>query len=223
MIPIHLPGHWTLLAVNLLNKTYSYTDTLDLAKEKAPPEILANIEWWLSSVLDLPHSLRSVPRHFETDKQLDSISCGIAVMTTMSHIALSTPSWRQSQAAALRMEWFMKLTRASGSHKVNNETTLVALPSQSSSVEYLELSDSDSVPGTVHQEPPSPCSVTKTPAKQFKQSKLLFPKAEDDALEEIEAKINEEKLLKKRLKANEKKQRQWQKKNIKLANNATEQ
>ncbi|KAG8728226.1 hypothetical protein FRC11_011562, partial [Ceratobasidium sp. 423] len=96
------------------------------------------------------------------------------------------------------------------------------------SIVHLELSDSDSDSKLdVLEKSLVPSDNTpESPTKRLKQSVLNFPKvghqehqelehkralkhkAEDEALGELESKLNEEKILKKHLKANEKKRQQ---------------
>ncbi|EUC60933.1 Ulp1 protease family, carboxy-terminal catalytic domain protein [Rhizoctonia solani AG-3 Rhs1AP] len=250
LIPVHLPDHWTVLIINILEQTYSYTDTLDLSECTAPLAMVANLEWWLSRLLEYSYKLKPVLRQFESDRQNDSISCGMAVMTTMSHIALSTPPWAQTRTSMLRIEWFITFTRLTSNSKVDgtgkvlegapNSYSGSTLASPSESTVSLHSVNLDSEPVCNDQgqssRPPNTIPLLPSPWKPLKQATLNFPKvgkeeyrelerlrtlkrkAEDEALEEIEEKLNEEKLLKKKQKARDKKQRQREKTKAKLAN-----
>ncbi|KAG8707251.1 hypothetical protein FRC09_001934 [Ceratobasidium sp. 395] len=108
LIPVHLPSHWVLLHVNIELRCYSYTDTLDLADTTAPPVTISIINRWLSGLLRLTVTLTPAPRPFGVGPQLDSSSCGVAVMSTMAHYALGGSHWQawtQSSTTEHRLAW----------------------------------------------------------------------------------------------------------------------
>lgn len=119
IIPIHTPGHWTVMVIDLAQRTYTYTDTLDLATTCAPLEAVQALEWWLSAITASSYTLSNRPRDFEAEEQNDSSSCGPAVMSTMSHIALSSPQWCQLRAPFHRIHWFLKLSEPVNSQNVS--------------------------------------------------------------------------------------------------------
>ncbi|KAG9122254.1 hypothetical protein FRC07_001460 [Ceratobasidium sp. 392] len=112
LVPVHLPSHWVLLYVNIDLRSYSYTDTLDLADTVAPPATINLVNRWLSGLLGLTISLTPLPRPFGVGAQLDSSSCGVAVMSTMAHYALggSHQAWTQSSTIEHRLAWAICLS-----------------------------------------------------------------------------------------------------------------
>ncbi|KDN36468.1 hypothetical protein RSAG8_10806, partial [Rhizoctonia solani AG-8 WAC10335] len=107
LIPVHRPGHWTLLHVNIDARCYSYCDTLNPANYQAPQSLIDHLNQWLTGLLGMPIVLVSSPRPFPLDKQLDGHSCGVAVLSTMANIALDgvSKSWSQLLALEHRLNW----------------------------------------------------------------------------------------------------------------------
>ncbi|KAG8777300.1 hypothetical protein FRC12_000445 [Ceratobasidium sp. 428] len=109
LIPIHTLGHWTFLLLDLKEDSYVYVDSLDL--DRLPPEdLIPLLDWWLSSVRHKICTLMPSPRTFQAEQQNDYHSCGPFVMSTMSHIALSTLPWTLSQSHMHRIQWFLTFT-----------------------------------------------------------------------------------------------------------------
>ncbi|EUC59566.1 DDE superfamily endonuclease, partial [Rhizoctonia solani AG-3 Rhs1AP] len=133
------------------------------------------------------------------------------------------------------------LSKVKPTTTLNVDGILSDPPSPSKSIDYLELNNSNSEVAPPMPSPLPSHLLTSRHTKPLEQSKLCFPKvgreeydklerkralkrkAEDEALDELEAKLNEENLLLKCLKAQEKKRRQRKNKKLKLANEAATQ
>ncbi|KAG9118714.1 hypothetical protein FRC07_006642 [Ceratobasidium sp. 392] len=112
LIPVYQHRHWSFIFGDLTLNTYVHTDTLHLESTRAPDSCIQLLNWWLSSVLNRPVVLTNVPRMFDVTPQTDGHSCGVAVMTSMAHIALSSrfTSWSQESTTGERMDWFLRLS-----------------------------------------------------------------------------------------------------------------
>ncbi|KAG9123678.1 hypothetical protein FRC07_014300 [Ceratobasidium sp. 392] len=110
-IAVHEEVHWTYLRVNVPSLTYQYTNTQSLATLQAPSSTVDSLNWWLSSVLGKLVLLKPIFRDFSADRQMDSHSCGVAVLTTMAHQALGGEfhAWAQKSTSLSRMQWFLYL------------------------------------------------------------------------------------------------------------------
>ncbi|QRV96941.1 DDE superfamily endonuclease [Ceratobasidium sp. AG-Ba] len=108
---LHETAHWTHLRLNLSSLTYEYTDTLSLDVIHAPASVVELLNWWLSAVFDKLVVLKPVLRSFSADRQMDSHSCGVAVLTTMAHQILGPqfPTWTQRTVPLCRIRWFLDL------------------------------------------------------------------------------------------------------------------
>lgn len=107
LIPVHSPSHWTQLYVNLKRRSYAYSDTLSSKTFKAPPEIIGLFHKWLNCILDDNITLSPLFRPFELGQQLDSNSCGVAVLSSMAHYALGGDflPWSQADTEEHRLRW----------------------------------------------------------------------------------------------------------------------
>lgn len=112
LIPLHGDNHWTLLLVNIDNHSCVYVDSLNPSNITAPDHVLDLLDWWLESLLPGFGALSEEERDFEAGDQMDGHSCGIAVITTMAHIALQRQAWTQEASHKFRMEWFLLLSGA---------------------------------------------------------------------------------------------------------------
>ncbi|QRV77889.1 Ulp1 protease family, carboxy-terminal catalytic domain protein [Ceratobasidium sp. AG-Ba] len=106
---VHQHNHWTFMRINVPAGQYQYTDSMDLHNLYAPAECVNLLNWWMSSVLSRPISLTPLPRSFNADLQLDSHSCGFAVLQNIAHMALGSKfrPWLQSSASLIRMKLFL--------------------------------------------------------------------------------------------------------------------
>ncbi|KAG9085057.1 hypothetical protein FRC06_003752 [Ceratobasidium sp. 370] len=170
LIPLHLPSHWVLLHINIPLRCYSYTDTLNLGERSAPPVTIDLINHWLSSLLDLPIVLTSSSRQFGVGAQLDSSSCGVAVMSTMAYYALGGLHcvWTQAATMEHRLVWAICFT-----------STVEGLDLPVLDI-FLEDLDDDSYPdshsdsiGSELENPPS-YHVHRSRSKNLKQTTLPF-------------------------------------------------
>lgn len=112
VIPVHRPSHWTLLRIDVSAQTYSYIDSLCPEWYNAPSTCTTLINNWLSEVLHVNYHLSPQPSSSTLDRQTDSHSCGVAVLSTMAQIALggSFSSWSQAASAEERMRWMLRFT-----------------------------------------------------------------------------------------------------------------
>lgn len=115
LIPVHQPSHWTLLHVDVTSLQYSYADTLHPSSNMAPPECINLLNAWLGSLFNFSVELTPTPRPFELDQQLDSNSCGVAVLSSMAHYALqgNTQPWAQPTTREHRLQWTHRLLNLS--------------------------------------------------------------------------------------------------------------
>lgn len=109
---VHEEVHWTFMRVDIPARLFEYSDSMYPSHLHAPPECVELLNWWLSSVLSTTIALNPAPLRFLADRQTDTHSCGIAVLTNVAHIALGAGfcSWTQHSAELLRMEWFLRLS-----------------------------------------------------------------------------------------------------------------
>jgi hypothetical protein len=115
LIPVHSPGHWTLLHVNITTKCYAYVDTLELAVNRPPWSTIDLVNRWLSSILGTNILLVPSCRPFNIGSQYDGHSCGVAVLSTIAHYALggSYIAWCQSTAKQHRLKWALHFSNCS--------------------------------------------------------------------------------------------------------------
>ncbi|KAG9077821.1 hypothetical protein FS749_010233 [Ceratobasidium sp. UAMH 11750] len=230
LIPIHTPGHWSLVVVDIPTHTYSFTDSLDLHCQDAPGDVIPLLNWWLSSILNIEYTLQPVPRTFRAETQHDGYSCGPFVMSTMAELMLSTPSWSSERAGLHRMHWFLTLTESVGHSGETNEVGLGDSVDSVPSSEPESSSDSDSGGEADVQQTVPFESLEPPPPKRLKQMQLPFAPIsreewllqekrlkdqlqEDKAFhDELEKEANEIKRLRDREKARLKKQNQRAKK-----------
>jgi hypothetical protein len=108
-IPLHVNGdHWTLLEVNIPERTIAYGNSLD--RGASPPyDQVETIKWWIDSLSPSLRSftLTSLSSPFPT--QLDFFSCGIIVISYLAHILLAYEPWTQVTRERERMRWFIRL------------------------------------------------------------------------------------------------------------------
>ncbi|KAG8776573.1 hypothetical protein FRC12_000845 [Ceratobasidium sp. 428] len=45
LIPVHTPGHWSLVVVDIPARTYLFTDSLDLQSQEAPGDVALMLNW----------------------------------------------------------------------------------------------------------------------------------------------------------------------------------
>jgi Ulp1 family protease len=131
IIPVHCRNHWTLLYINIPVQAYVYTDTLNIQFTHAPHSCIRLIDWWLSSVLHRSCVLTNLPRPFSVGAQSDGSSCGVAVMTTMAHVALGSQfhAWSQELTTGDRMDWFLRLSEDISLSIVSTCSGQIVLPS----------------------------------------------------------------------------------------------
>ncbi|KAG9075129.1 hypothetical protein FS749_013241 [Ceratobasidium sp. UAMH 11750] len=113
LVPVHhAEGHWSFLWVNITSETYTHNDTLHLSSTQAPYSCMRLMNWWISSVLNRPVYLTNARRTFTLGSQSDGHSCGVAVITSMAHIALNNhfTAWTQDSTTCDRMDWFLHLS-----------------------------------------------------------------------------------------------------------------
>lgn len=112
LIPVHQPSHWTALLVDISAQTYTYFDSLCPEMYNAPSVCVGLVNGWLSEALHLNCQLSPVPSRHSHDQQTDSHSCGVAVLSTMAHIALggSFDPWRQAVSGEEQVHWMLQLT-----------------------------------------------------------------------------------------------------------------
>ncbi|KAJ6546747.1 hypothetical protein DFH09DRAFT_1320919 [Mycena vulgaris] len=109
--PLHVSGnHWTLLKIDLVAKTISYTDSLGALGRSPPAEELALVRWWLKSLLPDSPSFSLVPPDFPYPRQTDGHSCGIIVLSTLAMILLDYDAWSPDHAECHRLQWFLNLS-----------------------------------------------------------------------------------------------------------------
>ncbi|KAG8725022.1 hypothetical protein FRC09_009922 [Ceratobasidium sp. 395] len=111
-IVIHKDSHWRCMRINIAARQYQYTDSMSPSTLRAPSECVDLLNWWLSAVLSTPIGLTPAPHLFTANQQVDSHSCGIAVLTNMAHMVLGDQfgPWTQESASLFRMRWFLRLT-----------------------------------------------------------------------------------------------------------------
>ncbi|KAJ7077204.1 hypothetical protein C8R43DRAFT_1083442 [Mycena crocata] len=112
--PLHVSGnHWTLLKINLATTTIAYSDSL---RGNLPTEELALVRWWLKALLPADHpDFTIIQPDFPSPEQRDYHSCGIIVLSILAAVLLrydlpERATWSSEDAAAHRMEWFLRLS-----------------------------------------------------------------------------------------------------------------
>ncbi|KAJ7759003.1 hypothetical protein DFH07DRAFT_692838, partial [Mycena maculata] len=107
--PLLVSGnHWTLLKIDLVQKTIAYSDSLHLTR---PLEELALVQWWLKTLLRSSDDFDIVEPDFPSPRQLDSHSCGIIALSILASILLEfSPLWSPERAATEQIEWFLRLS-----------------------------------------------------------------------------------------------------------------
>lgn len=120
-IPVHVNGnHWTLLVMDLERREYAYADSMNTSAV-VPHDVLKSLTWWLDGV----QTGQNLPRftisalNIKMPRQLDSFSCGIAVLSTIAWILLDFTPWSQASFACERMEWFLRLSTSLRSDDVS--------------------------------------------------------------------------------------------------------
>ncbi len=109
-IPTHVHNsHWTLLSINLVQRTYSYSDSLDPVAQP-PPEILQLLCWWLCKLRPDFGDLHQVDALYEMPQQADTYSCGVIVLSTLASHLLDHEPWTPETEPAHRMQWFLRLS-----------------------------------------------------------------------------------------------------------------
>ncbi|KAG8938021.1 hypothetical protein FRC00_001924 [Tulasnella sp. 408] len=142
MIPVHLHHHWTYLDIDLINWSCVYFDSLDPDHLITPDGVLELVDWWLASVL--PSSFgeglsEEDGRDFDADQQTDTHSCGIAVLSTMAHVALGSKAWSQERSKSHRETWMGAILMA-----------VTPLPLHPSTLILRKLSTPTSAPSSLH-------------------------------------------------------------------------
>jgi Ulp1 protease family, C-terminal catalytic domain len=111
-LPLHVfTNHWTLLRIDLTERSFSYADCLN-GHPQPPSEEFELIMWWISSILP-GLTLTRKDFDFALPKQSDSSSCGVIVLSIMAHALLHYDLWSQDLACVDRMKWFLRLTLSS--------------------------------------------------------------------------------------------------------------
>ncbi|CUA68415.1 ATP-binding cassette sub-family A member 6 [Homo sapiens] [Rhizoctonia solani] len=116
LIPIHHASRWSLLYVDIPNRHFAYADTLDLEAHIPPPNCLESISCWLSSISGASATLLvPTPLPFHLNRQTDSHSCGVAVITNIAHYAIGIPSgflaWSQDATTAHCINWSLLISQ----------------------------------------------------------------------------------------------------------------
>ncbi|KDR66292.1 hypothetical protein GALMADRAFT_283972, partial [Galerina marginata CBS 339.88] len=183
-VPLHVSNnHWTLLEVDIQERTFAYADSL--TSHATPPQSTLNVlEWWINQVSPSssrqPKSFRLIEASFAMAHQQDSFSCGIVVLSTLATILLNYNPWTPETYSAERMEWFLRLseyladTEDSGdaandigySHtapKLSNTILPEAEPDLESNdmdLDYVDIIDDDNLPDSC----PVPSNNASDPA-----------------------------------------------------------
>lgn len=116
-IPLHSPSHWSVIHINITNKTYSHCDTLALDEFLLPETQIQPLSRWLSYILGANIILAPVRHTFRVGAQSDSDSCGVAVLTTIASCVLrSAPlPWSQLTSKEHRIDWVLQFLALVGS------------------------------------------------------------------------------------------------------------
>ncbi|KAG9122905.1 hypothetical protein FRC07_000524, partial [Ceratobasidium sp. 392] len=128
-VVIHKDSHWRYMRINVATRQYQYVDSMSPSTFRAPVECVDLLSWWLSAVLSTPINLTPVPsRSFTANQQVDSHSCGVAVLANMAHMVLGGcfNPWTQESASLFRMRWFLRIADESLLH-VDNSVDAVPL------------------------------------------------------------------------------------------------
>lgn len=174
LIPVHRPSHWVLLLVDIAAQTHTYMDSLCPEKYSAPSVCVQLINGWLSEALDTDICLSPVPGSLSLDWQTDSNSCGVAVMSTMAHIALGQEfePWCQAASGEERTRWALRFVdgvsfwvsqhSTVALHALDNTSTQDMLAEKTQTEAYSEqCMDVDSVSDMgVPSNPDSPLPVS---------------------------------------------------------------
>ncbi|KAG8695976.1 hypothetical protein FRC09_008822 [Ceratobasidium sp. 395] len=117
LVPVHRPSHWALLYIDLATWEYAYIDSLRPDINSVPSSVISPVNAWASEIFNRDVALRPGIRPFALGQQLDSHSCGVAVMSSMAHYALggSFEPWLQNRAKAHRLRWTLTFASANGS------------------------------------------------------------------------------------------------------------
>ncbi|KAI0696274.1 hypothetical protein BC835DRAFT_878998 [Cytidiella melzeri] len=111
--PLHVNNsHWTLLTVDLVDHTYSYSDSL-LRSASLLKETADLLQRWLEQLR--PEFSTKPLRRAGTalctlPRQHDSDSCGIIVLSTLAHHLLRLEPWTDDTKGEHRMQWFLRLS-----------------------------------------------------------------------------------------------------------------
>lgn len=99
-------AHWTLVKIDLINRTIAYGDSLNHTA-KLPPTQRQLLTKWLKFLLPtatFTHHILTMPHQHDHD------SCGIIVMSVIARDLLDLPEWTQTLHEVFRLEWFLRLT-----------------------------------------------------------------------------------------------------------------
>ncbi|KAG8678879.1 hypothetical protein FRC08_017411 [Ceratobasidium sp. 394] len=166
-IPVYLPSHWALLYIDISLERFAYIDTLDLEGSQPPSQSLDHVNRWLSCVLGRNILLDATAPPFSVGEQLDSNSCGVAVLSSIAHHSLATgcfPSWTQETALEHRLQWALLLSNMSTDELATPTVRLEDLigddldPLESTPSLAAEDSEPDDDAGSLSEPSLPPCS-----------------------------------------------------------------
>lgn len=115
-IPINVNNqHWTLLTVNIEDRTYSYADSSN-AEASPSKQTLDLITWWLRELGHAQYQsggvLAACDSPYDVPQQTDSHSCGVVVLSTLAAYLFDYEPWSQKTARQHRMQWYLRLSEA---------------------------------------------------------------------------------------------------------------
>ncbi|KIJ10894.1 hypothetical protein PAXINDRAFT_157495 [Paxillus involutus ATCC 200175] len=108
-LPVHVHGnHWIAVAVDFVDKTIRYGDSLEGSMPK-PADFLKNLQRWLRTRFGsiFVHG----KEHLEHGNQQDCYSCGIVTANTIAHAMFGDPLWQPEGRSKARAEWFVMLVK----------------------------------------------------------------------------------------------------------------
>ncbi|KAI0695988.1 hypothetical protein BC835DRAFT_1414529 [Cytidiella melzeri] len=112
-IPLHVcNSHWTLIKIDLVNYTYSYSDSLSRSAQ-VPMEIMSLLQWWLEQLMPevSGKTLKSIAAPYSMPQQRDSYSWGVVVLSTLAKHLLDFEPWSNKTKGDHRLQWFLRLTQ----------------------------------------------------------------------------------------------------------------
>ncbi|QRV97854.1 hypothetical protein RhiJN_25873 [Ceratobasidium sp. AG-Ba] len=112
LIPVHRLSHWALLYVDLVTWQYAYFDSMSPNINSVPDLVIDPINTWISSLYNRDLICHPGVQPFLLGVQLDSHSCGVAVLSSIAHYALGGGEfqpWLQDSAKLHRLQWVLKL------------------------------------------------------------------------------------------------------------------